>query len=112
MRISDWSSDVCSSDLIEPSFAHHYSRNVIREGKKSKEKVDVFSFELLAYRELVNAKAMPFSDDPATQLPDYFISADDIPPTEPVDVPAARSDNSRVGKDVVIPCTSWWWPDP
>ena len=38
------------SNGIEPSFAHHYSRNVIREGKKSKEKVDVFSYELLAYR--------------------------------------------------------------
>jgi ribonucleoside-diphosphate reductase alpha chain len=37
-----------ASNGIEPSFAHHYSRNVIREGKKSKEKVDVFSFELLA----------------------------------------------------------------
>ena len=39
-----------ASNGIEPSFAHHYFRNVIREGKKSKEKVDVFSFELLAYR--------------------------------------------------------------
>ncbi|HRX71153.1 MAG TPA: adenosylcobalamin-dependent ribonucleoside-diphosphate reductase, partial [Candidatus Competibacteraceae bacterium] len=38
------------SNGIEPSFAHHYSRNIIRSGKKSKEKVDVFSFELLAYR--------------------------------------------------------------
>ena len=37
-----------ASNGIEPSFAHHYSRNVIREGKKTKEKVDVFSFELLA----------------------------------------------------------------
>ena len=37
-----------ASNGIEPSFAHHYSRNVIREGKKSKEKVDVFSYELLA----------------------------------------------------------------
>ena len=36
------------------------SRNVIREGKKTKEKVDVFSFELLAYRSLINDKAMPF----------------------------------------------------
>ena len=35
-----------ASNGIEPSFAHHYSRNVIREGKKSKEKVDVFSFEV------------------------------------------------------------------
>ncbi|MCE9633239.1 MAG: adenosylcobalamin-dependent ribonucleoside-diphosphate reductase, partial [Methylophilales bacterium] len=51
-----------ASNGIEPSFAHHYNRNVIREGKKSKEKVDVFSYELLAYRELVNSKAMPFSD--------------------------------------------------
>ena len=44
---------------IEPSFAHHYSRNVIREGRKTKEKIDVFSFEMLAYRELVDARAMP-----------------------------------------------------
>src|SRR5450830_1970044 len=51
-----------ASNGIEPSFAHHYARNVIREGKKSKEKVDVFSYELLAYRELINSKAMPFSD--------------------------------------------------
>src|SRR3546814_7392891 len=128
MRISDWSSDVCSSDLsrymqqiatvapelveelaetgarfthhssiaptgtislslannasngIEPSFAHHSSRNVIREGKKSKEKVDVFSFELLAYRELVNQKEMPFSEEAASKLPDYSISPADHPP--------------------------------
>ena len=32
-----------ASNGIEPSFAHQYSRNVIREGKKSKEKIDVFS---------------------------------------------------------------------
>ena len=53
-----------ASNGIEPSFAHHYFRNVIREGKKSKEKVDVFSFELLAYREMVNPRAMPDSHDP------------------------------------------------
>ena len=32
-----------ASNGIEPSFAHHYSRNVIKPGKKSKENVDVFS---------------------------------------------------------------------
>jgi len=37
-----------ASNGIEPSFAHHYFRNVIRDGKKSKEKIDVCSFELLA----------------------------------------------------------------
>src|SRR5699024_4216396 len=34
-----------ASNGIEPSFAHHYYRNVIREGRKSKEQVDVYSFE-------------------------------------------------------------------
>ncbi|HEX6612279.1 MAG TPA: adenosylcobalamin-dependent ribonucleoside-diphosphate reductase, partial [Rhodanobacteraceae bacterium] len=38
-----------ASNGIEPSFAHTYSRNVIREGRKTKEKVEVCSFELLAY---------------------------------------------------------------
>jgi ribonucleoside-diphosphate reductase alpha chain len=48
-----------ASNGIEPSFAHHYFRNVIRQGKKTKEKVDVFSFELLAYRDMVDPDAMP-----------------------------------------------------
>jgi len=94
-----------ASNGIEPSFAHHYSRNVIREGKKSKEKVDVYSYELLAYRELVNANAMPFSDDPEAKLPDYFIAADDISPKEHVDVQAAaqRWVDSSISKTANVP---------
>jgi len=94
-----------ASNGIEPSFAHHYSRNVIREGKKSKEKVDVYSFELLAYRELINAKAMPFSDEADARLPDYFISADDISPKEHVDVQAAAQKwvDSSISKTANVP---------
>ena len=94
-----------ASNGIEPSFAHHYSRNVIREGKKSKEKVDVFSFELLAYRALVNPQAMPFAEDPAAQLPEYFISADDISPREHVDVQAAAQKwvDSSISKTANVP---------
>lgn len=94
-----------ASNGIEPSFAHHYSRNVIREGKKSKEKVDVFSFELLAYRQLVNEKAMPFSDEADAQLPEYFISADDISPKEHVDVQAAAQKwvDSSISKTANVP---------
>ncbi len=94
-----------ASNGIEPSFAHHYFRNVIREGKKSKEKVDVFSFELLAYRELVNSRAMPDSQNSAEKLPDYFISADDIGPKEHVDIQAAAQlwVDSSISKTANVP---------
>ncbi|ATX81028.1 ribonucleoside-diphosphate reductase class II [Mariprofundus ferrinatatus] len=94
-----------ASNGIEPSFAHHYARNIIREGKKSKEKVDVFSFEMLAYRELVNADAMPFTDDVANKLPDYFISADEVTPKQHVDIQAAaqRWVDSSISKTANVP---------
>ena len=94
-----------ASNGIEPSFAHHYFRNVIHEGKKSKEKIDVFSFELLAYRELVNSRAMPDSQNPAEKLPDYFISADDIGPKEHVDIQAAAQlwVDSSISKTANVP---------
>jgi ribonucleoside-diphosphate reductase alpha chain len=94
-----------ASNGIEPSFAHHYARNVIREGKKSKEKVDVFSFELLAYRHLVNKKAMPYSDKADEQLPEYFISADGVSPRQHVDIQAAAQKwiDSSISKTANVP---------
>jgi len=94
-----------ASNGIEPSFAHHYSRNVIREGKKTKEKVDVYSFELLAYRALVNPNAMPFSENPDEQLPDYFITSDSITPTQHVDIQAAAQKwiDSSISKTANVP---------
>jgi len=94
-----------ASNGIEPSFAHHYSRNVIRAGKKSKEKIDVFSFELLAYRSLVNPQAMPYSEDPNQALPDYFIAADDVTPKQHVDIQAAAQKwiDSSISKTANVP---------
>ena len=94
-----------ASNGIEPSFAHHYSRNVIREGRKTKEKVDVYSFELLAYRELINAKAMPYSEQAEEKLPEYFISADDISPKAHVDIQAAAQKwiDSSISKTANVP---------
>jgi len=91
-----------ASNGIEPSFAHHYSRNIIREGKKSKEKVDVFSYEMLAYRELVDPDADPM--DPST-LPDSFISADQVSPKQHVDVQAAAQKwiDSSISKTANVP---------
>jgi ribonucleoside-diphosphate reductase alpha chain len=94
-----------ASNGIEPSFAHHYFRNVIRPGKKSKEKVDVFSFELLAYRELVNSKARPDATNDAEKLPDYFIAADDVSPKQHVDIQAAAQKwvDSSISKTANVP---------
>lgn len=94
-----------ASNGIEPSFAHHYSRNVIREGRKSKEKVEVYSYELLAYRELINGQAMPYSDKPEAKLPDYFVAADDITPKEHVDIQAAAQKwvDSSISKTANVP---------
>lgn len=94
-----------ASNGIEPSFSHHYSRNIIKEGKKSKEKIDVFSFELLAYRALINDKAMPFSEVADEQLPEYFISADDVTPKQHVDVQAAAQKwiDSSISKTANVP---------
>ncbi len=97
-----------ASNGIEPSFAHHYFRNVIRQGKKTKEKIDVFSFELLAYRQLVDKDAMPAgADGNATgkSLPDYFVAADEVTPKEHVDVQAAAQKwvDSSISKTANVP---------
>ena len=94
-----------ASNGIEPSFAHHYNRNVIREGKKSKEKVDVFSYELLAYRELVNHNAMPFSDKEDEKLPDYFMDSSTIQARAHVDIQAAAQKwiDSSISKTINVP---------
>ncbi len=94
-----------ASNGIEPSFAHHYFRNVIRPGRKTKEKIDVYSFELLAYRELVNPKAGPGGTPESDALPDYFIASDHIMPKEHVDVQAAAQKwvDSSISKTANVP---------
>ena len=96
-----------ASNGIEPSFAHHYFRNVIRPGKKTKEKVDVFSFELLAYRSLVDESAMPATaaEEAASNLPDYFITAEDVTPKAHVDIQAAAQKwiDSSISKTANVP---------
>lgn len=94
-----------ASNGIEPSFAHHYSRNVIREGKKTKEKVDVYSYELLAYREQVNQNAMPYAEEPENQLPSYFLDSSTIKAKAHVDIQAAAQKwiDSSISKTINVP---------
>lgn len=90
-----------ASNGIEPSFAHHYSRNVIREGKKTKDKVDVYSFELLAYRHWCRERG----ESPDGGLPEHFVTSDDIAPGEHVAIQAAAQKwiDSSISKTANVP---------
>lgn len=90
-----------ASNGIEPSFAHKYSRNIIRHGKKSKEKVDVYSCELLAYQQVVDENIINNIDE----LPDYFVCSDDISPKQHVDIQAAAQQwiDSSISKTANVP---------
>ncbi|MEO5365676.1 MAG: adenosylcobalamin-dependent ribonucleoside-diphosphate reductase [Magnetococcus sp. WYHC-3] len=94
-----------ASNGIEPSFAHKYSRNIIREGKKTKEKVDVFSYELLAYRQWVDGRADPTAEGAARRLPEYFVDSSAISPKAHVDIQAAAQKwvDSSISKTINVP---------
>ena len=94
-----------ASNGIEPSFGHHYVRNVIRAGRKTKEQVDVYSYELLAYRSYVDANATADDTTAAAGLPDYFVTSADVSPKQHVDVQAAAQTwiDSSISKTANVP---------
>ena len=65
----------------------------------------MYSFELLAYREMINPAARPDAEEPENRLPEYFTSADDIHPKAHVDVQAAAQKwiDSSISKTINVP---------
>lgn len=88
-----------ASNGIEPSFAHRYVRNVIREGRKTKEAVEVLSLELLTWRAQVDANA----DE--TSLPEWFVTAGEVTPAEHLAIQAAAQKwiDSSISKTINVP---------
>lgn len=84
-----------ASNGIEPSFAHKYTRNVIKEGKNSKEAVDVYSYEMLLYKHI-------FGTD---EVPESFSTSSNISWKDHVDIQAAAQKwvDSSISKTINIP---------
>src|SRR3546814_18602395 len=95
MRISDWSSDVCSSDLVEvPVGGADVLQSVLREAMATDGLADVFQRAFLpccASRRVLRSGV--FSRTPSTAS--TFLAS-------------GRSDERRVGKECVSTCRSRW----
>jgi ribonucleoside-diphosphate reductase alpha chain len=83
------------SNGVEPSFSHKYTRNVIKEGKKSKSAETVYSYEGLLWKSIKGEEPYP----------DYFVTTDDIPIKQHVDMQAAAQYwcDSSISKTINVP---------
>src|SRR3546814_16853426 len=93
MRISDWSSDVCSSDL---------------GGGMGVYAVSSTSINLDTWKRLSPAVQKTI-DEVAAKVPDHYASIMDGMVDKAVD---SRSAERRVGKECVSKCRSRWSPSP
>src|SRR3546814_16218339 len=96
MRISDWSSDVCSSDLGEEALhlGHRITAAGLRTGHLLQLHIDFLAREVTARRAIDETPL-----DPGREQPPVL-----------VDRTGWRSEESRVGKECVSPGRSRWVP--
>src|SRR3546814_14271292 len=96
MRISDWSSDVCSSDLAVGCVGHHRLQHqggtpLIVKGVHPV----AVAGEGLRRRHVLDAHARPEA----------------VRVAEGIEAGLLRSEERRVGKEGVRTCRTRWWPD-
>src|SRR3546814_2070846 len=86
MRISDWSSDVCSSDLLDAAEIRHLYKQ---------------RHEIIRFQRLVGMMK---------EVAGRLTTDDDLPNIDTA-VRPFRSEERRVGKECVSTCRSRWSPD-
>src|SRR3546814_20573796 len=119
MRISDWSSDVCSSDLLD--FGDDDGLQGFVGGGAGVARVSVepvFAGPFLddsdtgfAWQAIAGVRA-PLSDSIDVGLKYRFFNADNLDLVDQTgrDVSTRRSEERRVGKECVSTCRSRWSP--
>src|SRR3546814_9961668 len=100
MRISDWSSDVCSSDLVVHSEGDDLS-GLIVDRYANVIVVEYFAAGMWRFREAIHAALL--THFPGAQL--YWFAESHVQKQE-------RSEERRVGKECVSKCRSRWSPYP
>src|SRR3546814_1287882 len=95
MRISDWSSDVCSSDLNVIEY-NYYSVKTARDSNMRHRPVGL---GVMGFNDALYKKRLPYESDAAIQFAD-----------ESMEAISYRSEERRVGKEWVSTCRSRWSP--
>src|SRR3546814_17921729 len=114
MRISDWSSDVCSSDLATPFTAALIRGKLEEEGLANDIKINIIdnegSFALgpFGFRYVPLAHSIPEGNALLIETPfgTVFHTGDWKLDERPM--LGERSEERRVGKECVSTCRSWW----
>src|SRR3546814_14314488 len=107
MRISDWSSDVCSSDLTLPK-SHKVPFDVVNRLLTKKEIGDVID---TVYRHTGQKETVLFADAIMALGFRHACSAGISFGKDDMVIPP-RSEERRVGKECVSTCRSRWSPSP
>src|SRR3546814_5117633 len=93
LRISDWSSDVCSSDLREEFCIVIVTHNMQQAARASDYTAFMYLGELIEF----DTSEKIFTNPSQIQTRDYV---------------TGRSEERRVGKECVSKCRSRWSPSP
>src|SRR3546814_12447570 len=94
MRISDWSSDVCSSDLQQQQIRAFGRPDHLRSRDDAGLEIGIGQIERIA-----GARVDRFGDLRLARPQHRLVPG------------APRSEERRVGKECVSTCRSRWWPD-
>src|SRR3546814_11550351 len=103
MRISDWSSDVCSSDLHEITTAVADLHQVVEALER---RFGAPESARLVWRPQTTVPVADEAAETLFKLPETLDDNDDVQ-----SVVANRSEERRVGKECVSTCRSRWSPD-
>src|SRR3546814_11315447 len=124
MRISDWSSDVCSSDLPVTPAQWRSRRDVAVDMTLGYGERDKIVEDMLVADKVLSEKQVRWYGDKQSynlwknamevkgwkNIQDYIVDPESLPPEEPNPL-QKRSEERRVGKECVRTCRSRWSPE-